>query len=146
MGSRRSLLFVAALSLCAIAALAPASTLRERPESSDRRSVRSSDLQRDVRRCVRAEEQRCAGRPVPAAGKPKGLRPQRLDLQPGQLKLKPGQVLRLNNRGGETHSFTEVVDFGGGVIPPLNAVFPPGTPLFVPIGDRGSCRQAPTST
>jgi plastocyanin len=56
-------------------------------------------------------------------------------FSPGRLTLKPGQVLRLNNRGGETHSFTEVVDFGGGIIPPLNAVFPPGTPLAQPIGD-----------
>ena len=56
-------------------------------------------------------------------------------FSPGQMSLNPGQVLRLNNRGGETHSFTEVEDFGGGIIPPLNAVFPPGTPLAVPIGD-----------
>jgi len=56
-------------------------------------------------------------------------------FSPGQMTLKPGQVLQLNNRGGETHSFTEVVDFGGGVIPPLNAVFPPGRPLAQPIGD-----------
>src|SRR4051794_41624629 len=56
-------------------------------------------------------------------------------FSPGRLTLKRGQVLQLDNRGGETHSFTEVVDFGGGIIPPLNAVFPPGTPLARPIGD-----------
>ena len=56
-------------------------------------------------------------------------------FSPGQRTLKPGQVLRLNNRGGETHSFTEVRFFGGGMIPPLNAVFPPETPLAEPIGD-----------
>ena len=56
-------------------------------------------------------------------------------FSPGQMSLKSGQVLRLNNRGGETHSFTEVVDFGGGIIPELNAVFPPGTPLAETIGD-----------
>jgi hypothetical protein len=54
---------------------------------------------------------------------------------PAQLRLTSGQALRLNNRGGETHTFTEVVDFGGGFIPELNGVFPPGTPLAEPIGD-----------
>src|SRR5262249_47888961 len=27
-----------------------------------------------------------------------------------------------HNRGGETHSFTKVAEFGGGIIPPLNAL------------------------
>lgn len=40
-----------------------------------------------------------------------------------------------HNRGGETHTFTEVVDFGGGIIPLLNGALPPGTPLAQPIGD-----------
>jgi plastocyanin len=56
-------------------------------------------------------------------------------FSPAQLRLTSGQALRLNNRGGETHTFTEVVDFGGGFIPELNGVFPPGTPLAEPIGD-----------
>jgi plastocyanin len=56
-------------------------------------------------------------------------------FSPGQLRLKPGQTLQLNNRGGETHTFTEVVDFGGGIIPLLNNALPPGTPLAQPIGD-----------
>ena len=56
-------------------------------------------------------------------------------FSPGQMRLRPGQSLRLNNRGGETHTFTEVVAFGGGVIAGLNAALPPGTPLAVPIGD-----------
>jgi plastocyanin len=56
-------------------------------------------------------------------------------FSPGQVRVKSGQTLRLNNRGGETHTFTEVVEFGGGFIPELNAVFPPGTPLAEPIGD-----------
>ena len=54
---------------------------------------------------------------------------------PGQISLKPGQTLQLNNRGGETHTFTEVVSFGGGIIPLLNNALPPGTPLAQPIGD-----------
>jgi hypothetical protein len=56
-------------------------------------------------------------------------------FSPGQLRLQPGQRLQLNNRGGETHTFTEVVDFGGGIIPELNDALPPGTPLAEPIGD-----------
>jgi hypothetical protein len=54
---------------------------------------------------------------------------------PGQARLVRGQFLRLDNRGGETHTFTEVVNFGGGVVPELNAALPPGTPLAEPIGD-----------
>jgi hypothetical protein len=50
-----------------------------------------------------------------------------------------GQTLQLDNRGGETHTFTEVEAFGGGTLPPalglLNQTLPPGTPLAVPIGD-----------
>jgi hypothetical protein len=54
---------------------------------------------------------------------------------PEQVRLGRGQFLRLDNRGGEVHTFTEVVDFGGGFVPELNATLPPGTPLAVPIGD-----------
>ena len=56
-------------------------------------------------------------------------------FSPGQIRLKPGQTLQLNNRGGETHSFSEVPSFGGGIIPLLNNALPPGTPLAEPIGD-----------
>jgi hypothetical protein len=55
-------------------------------------------------------------------------------FKPDELRLGRRQSLRLKNRGGETHTFTEVVEFGGGFAAPLNAVFPPGTPLAVPIG------------
>jgi len=54
---------------------------------------------------------------------------------PEQVRLSGGQFLRLDNRGGEVHTFTEVVNFGGGIIAGLNATLPPGTPLAVPIGD-----------
>ena len=53
-------------------------------------------------------------------------------FSPGQLRLKSGDTLRLNNRGGETHTFTEVLNFGGGFVPLLNNALPPGTPLAVP--------------
>ena len=55
-------------------------------------------------------------------------------FSPQQARLRSGQFLRLDNRGGEVHTFTEVVDFGGGFVPELNATLPPGTPLAVPIG------------
>ena len=48
--------------------------------------------------------------------------------------LKPGQTLSARNTGGETHTFTEVVDFGAGIVPPLNAALPAGTPPALPIG------------
>src|SRR4051794_12901056 len=49
-------------------------------------------------------------------------------FSPGRLTLKRGQVLQLDNGGAEPHTFAEVVDFAGATTPPLNAVFPPGTP------------------
>ena len=39
---------------------------------------------------------------------------------PPQAQLSVGDVLLAINRGGETHSFTEVEEFGGGVVPLLN--------------------------
>jgi hypothetical protein len=57
-------------------------------------------------------------------------------FSPQQARLRSGQFLRVDNRGGETHTFTEVANFGGGIVPLLNMALPPGTPLAVPIGDR----------
>jgi plastocyanin len=53
------------------------------------------------------------------------------------VDLTPGQSLRVSNTGGEVHTFTEVVDFGAGFVPPLNAALPPGTPPAQPVGDLG---------
>jgi len=53
------------------------------------------------------------------------------------VDLTPGQTLRVTNTGGETHTFTEVVDFGAGIVPDLNAALPPGTPPAQPIGNPG---------
>ena len=39
-----------------------------------------------------------------------------------------GRPITLTNRGGETHTFTRVAEFGGGFIPPLN-VLPDGSEL-----------------
>lgn len=48
--------------------------------------------------------------------------------------LRDGQELTLVNTGGEFHTFTEVANFGTGIVPPLNAALPPGTPAAVPVG------------
>jgi plastocyanin len=39
---------------------------------------------------------------------------------PAQAHLAVGDVLQAVNRGGETHTFTEVEEFGGGIVPRLN--------------------------
>ena len=38
-----------------------------------------------------------------------------------------GDEFVVRNRGGETHTFTEVEDFGGGIVPSLNAIMHLGT-------------------
>jgi plastocyanin len=39
---------------------------------------------------------------------------------PSYLTLHSGKAVRVTNKGGRTHTFTEVADFGGGFVPPLN--------------------------
>ena len=39
---------------------------------------------------------------------------------PSQVTMRVGELLVANNRGGETHTFTEVEEFGGGKVPFLN--------------------------
>ena len=56
---------------------------------------------------------------------------------PDHLGLNSGRTITAINTGGETHTFTEVVAFGAGFVPPLNAALPPGTPPAQPIGDLG---------
>jgi hypothetical protein len=41
-------------------------------------------------------------------------------MTPPQTHLDVGDVLMAVNRGGETHTFTEVDEFGGGIVPDLN--------------------------
>src|SRR4051812_22867440 len=48
--------------------------------------------------------------------------------------LKPGEALSARSTGGETHTFTEVANFGAGIVAPLNAALPAGTPPAQPIG------------
>ena len=40
---------------------------------------------------------------------------------PSYLSIRVGERVHVKNRGGRPHTFTKVVNFGGGVIPPLNA-------------------------
>ena len=41
-------------------------------------------------------------------------------FSPPQLSLDAGGTITAHNRGGEFHTFSEVVEFGGGCIPPIN--------------------------
>src|SRR5215813_7761072 len=43
-------------------------------------------------------------------------------FEPGYLSIRGGQTVRVTNSGGEGHTFTEVLNYGGGSIvgPPLN--------------------------
>lgn len=43
---------------------------------------------------------------------------------------KVGETFLASNTGGEVHTFTEVAEFGGGLVPPLNALA--GTPNVAP--------------
>jgi plastocyanin len=40
--------------------------------------------------------------------------------EPSYLKLDVGTTVAVQNTGGRTHTFTEVAQFGGGRVPPLN--------------------------
>ncbi|MBZ5505487.1 MAG: hypothetical protein LAO78_08365 [Acidobacteriia bacterium] len=43
------------------------------------------------------------------------------DFEPDSVVIKEGTPLSVVDQGGEPHTFTEVANFGGGFIPPLNA-------------------------
>ena len=51
-------------------------------------------------------------------------------FDPTTSVVEPGTVLSLENRAGETHTFTKVKNFGGGFIPFLNTLV--GTPVPAP--------------
>jgi plastocyanin len=63
---------------------------------------------------------------------------------PDHLSLKSGQTLTAINTGGEFHTFTEVANFGTGIVPFLDAALPPGTPPAVPVGDFGAMAAGDT--
>ena len=39
---------------------------------------------------------------------------------PSEVTMQVGELLMASNRGGETHTFTEVEEFGGGIVPFIN--------------------------
>ena len=41
-------------------------------------------------------------------------------IDPGYLVVEQGEQLRVRNAGGRGHTFTEVAEYGGGFVPPLN--------------------------
>ena len=43
-----------------------------------------------------------------------------MEIYPDQTDATPGQPFVLESRAGETHTFTKVEEFGGGVVPMLN--------------------------
>lgn len=52
-----------------------------------------------------------------------------------ETHLDHGDTLHVRNTGGEAHTFTEVANFGRGIVPDLNAALPDGTPDAVPLED-----------
>jgi plastocyanin len=66
-------------------------------------------------------------------------------FSPNHVNVDAGDSLTVVNRGGETHTFTEVSQFGGGgIVPPLNEIlfgtlnpplfFDPNDVTFIPAG------------
>jgi|ERR1041384_559395 len=51
-------------------------------------------------------------------------------FNPDELELDHGEAFQAVNRGGETHTFTEVETFGGGLVPLLNDLS--GNPKVAP--------------
>jgi hypothetical protein len=56
--------------------------------------------------------------------------------------LEAGRPFRVVNEGGEPHSFVEVSEYGTGIVPPLNGVFPPGHGPAVPVESFPSLEAA----
>jgi plastocyanin len=60
--------------------------------------------------------------------------------EPSYISIREGQTVRVTNRGGRAHTFTEVTNFGGGFVPPLNGSLAPAPEcnpeqvVFVPYG------------
>lgn len=45
--------------------------------------------------------------------------------EPSYLSIESGKSLRVSNEGGRVHTFTEVAQYGGGRVPPLNVGLTP---------------------
>jgi plastocyanin len=64
------------------------------------------------------------------------------NFSPGYISIRAGQTVRASNAGGEDPTFTEVANFGGGTVPPLNGVGgPAGTVALVPAPECSSSRS-----
>ena len=61
--------------------------------------------------------------------------------EPSHVTVKAGKTVHVSNRGGRGHTFTEVTDFGGGIIPPLNIGLSPA-----PQCTQGAIPLAPGAT
>ena len=57
-------------------------------------------------------------------------------IDPDKVDAAPGTILVATNRGGETHTFTRVAAFGGGIVPFLNTLA--GTPNVAPECNPGT--------
>ncbi len=65
---------------------------------------------------------------LPSGGHPKWRN------QPESTEIEKGASIKLVNRGGEFHTFTEVINFGvGGLVDILDSSQPPGTPQAIPV-------------
>lgn len=77
-------------------------------------------------------------------------------FSPDETEVKVGEILTAVNRGGEVHTFTKVVAFGGGFVPPLNTLsgnpitapecLPPFNVASNPLGAAGGSIGAPFNT
>jgi len=52
------------------------------------------------------------------------------DFAPREVRMQEGEAFKATNAGGETHTFTEVDDFGGGIVSFLNTLS--GNPVPAP--------------
>jgi len=58
-------------------------------------------------------------------------------FNPDDTHIDEGETIEARNESGEVHSFTEVVEFGAGIVPILNSALPPGTPPVIPVNPMG---------
>lgn len=61
-------------------------------------------------------------------------------------KVDAGTTIHLRNEGGETHSFTRVANFGGGIVPPLNALLGLAGPVPECIAMNAGATFVPSQT
>jgi plastocyanin len=63
--------------------------------------------------------------------------------EPSHVSARVGQKIRVTNKGGRGHTFTEVANFGGGFVPLLNgAVAPPAPAHVTPLTPAPECNPA----